>query len=223
MVAPEVVASDAGRGPVGFGPVARVAEVLLPTRARWAFAGGWALDVHAGAVGRAHDDVDVVVDQRNAPVLLDALQHAGAVVAWVLDAAPEAERRPRGFGEVHPGSGHQAEARLDGWRVDVVMEPWTEDTWRHRRDPTVVSPLARAVVRRALPDAPDTVVPLLAVAPVLLFKATAGARSRPRPKDDADLARMAPWLSTTDRAWLRRALAALAPDHPWIARGGPLA
>ncbi|MBW6457493.1 MAG: hypothetical protein K0A98_16545 [Trueperaceae bacterium] len=37
-------------------------------------------------------------------------------------------------------------------------------------------------------------VPILAPEAVLLFKATAGGRSAPRPKDDADLARALAWL-----------------------------
>lgn len=223
MVAPLAEAFDAEPAPSSFAPLVRVAAALRPAQARWAFAGGWALDVHAGAVGRAHEDVDVVVDQRDATALLDVLQRAGAVIAWVLGAPPAAERRPRGLGEVHRGPGHQAEARLAGWRVDVALEPWADDAWHHRRDRSISWPLERAVVRRALPDAPATVVPLLAVAPILLFKATAGEGSGPRPKDDADLARMAPWLSAADRVWLRQSLAALAPGHAWIAPGGPLA
>ncbi|MFU8888765.1 MAG: hypothetical protein ACNA8N_09220 [Trueperaceae bacterium] len=58
-------------------------------------------------------------------------------------------------------------------------------------------------------------VPILAPEAVLLFKATAGGRSAPRPKDDADLARALALLGADARAWLG---AALPAGHPWRGR-----
>lgn len=212
----------ARRARSGFAPLHPVAALLLGQPARWAFAGGWALDLHLGAVGRPHDDVDVAVVDAEATVLLDALQRAGADVTWAVPASPGApEARPRRLGEAHPGPGHQAHARWAGVLLDVVLEPWTRATWRYRRDPAVTLPLERAVVRRPLPGT-SVEVPVLAAAPVLLFKATTGGRPGPRPKDTDDLARVVAALSPADRGWLRAALAATAPDHPWIAAGGPL-
>jgi hypothetical protein len=93
--------------------------------------------------------------------------------------------------------------------IDVVLEPWTPAAWRYRRDPRVTLPLDRALRSVAVAG---VAVPVLAPAAVLLFKATAGGRSTPRPKDDADLTRALPSLDADARAWLR---AALPAGHPW--------
>jgi len=56
-------------------------------------------------------------------------------------------------------------------------------------------------------------VPDLAPEIVLLFKAKAI-----RPKDEADFTGTVPPLATAQRAWLRRSLLRVRPDHPWIDR-----
>ena len=39
---------------------------------------------------------------------------------------------------------------------------------------------------------------------------------RPRPQDQADFDRTRPHLDAEQRAWLRWALVATQPEHPWI-------
>ena len=204
----------------GFGPVVELAGALDSTHgfsaapARWAVHGGWALDLATGAPSRHHDDVDVAVNAADGPALLDALTGRGARVAWVVAGEPAAyvPRRP---GEAHPGGGHQAHARWGDVWVDVALEPWTDGGWRYRRDPRVTLPLDRAIRRVVIEG---VVVPILAPEAVLLFKATRGGRSAPRPKDDVDLARALPSLDGQARAWLR---AALPAGHPWLERLPP--
>jgi GrpB-like predicted nucleotidyltransferase (UPF0157 family) len=195
----------------GFGPVVELARGLADAPARWAVHGGWALDLAAGAPSRHHEDVDVAVDAAGAAALLDALADRGARVAWVIAGEPAAYL-PRRAGEAHPGGGHQAHARWGHRWIDVVLEPWAPDAWRYRRDPRVTLPLDRALRRVAVAG---VTVPVLAPEVVLLFKATAGGRSTPRPKDDADLARALPSLDAAARAWLR---AGLPAGHPWRGR-----
>ena len=204
----------------GFAPLGQVAAWLAGVPRRWAFAGGWALDACAGAPARDHDDVDVAVDRRAAVEVLDRIQAAGADVAWVVAGAGGGTvYRRRAAGEEAPGGVHQAHARGAGPWVDVVLEPWTDAEWRYRRAPEIGLPLARAV--RRVPVA-GVEVPVLAPAAVLLFKATTGGRPRPRAKDDVDLLRVRASLAPDDAAWLRAALDATAPGHPWCAPGGPL-
>ena len=210
-----------GAAPSGSAPLARVAAWLDGAPPRWAFHGGWALDAWAGAPTRPHEDVDVAVDRQAASAVLDRLQGAGVEVAW---AAPEAQRsgapRRRRVGEAPRDDVHQAHARLGDVRVDVVLEPWTDAAWRYRRAPTIELPLERALrsVRVA-----GLELPVLAPAAVLLFKATTVDGTRSRPKDDLDLERVRAKLALEDVAWLRAALEAVAPGHPWYAPGGPLA
>lgn len=195
----------------GFRPVVDLARALADTPARWAIAGGWALDVVAGAPARHHDDVDVAVDAAAAPALLDTLARRGARIAWVIAGTP-VRYLPRSRGEAHPGGGHQAHARWGETWIDIVLEPWTDTEWHYRRAPTVSLPLGRAV-RHVTVDGVD--VPVMTPETVLLFKATTGGRSAPRPKDDADLPRALLALDAEARAWLH---AALPADHPWRAR-----
>ncbi len=205
----------------GFGPLARVRGWLAGAPPRWAFAGGWALDACAGAPARDHDDVDVAVDRRAAVEVLDRLQASGVEVAWVVaGAAGVAAYRRRELGESPPEGAHQAHARRDGLWVDVVLEPWTDEVWRYRRALEIELPLDRAFRRVRVAGLE---VPVLAPAAVLLFKATTGGRPGPRPKDDADLRRVRGLLTPDDVAWLRAALDATAPGHPWCAPGGALA
>jgi hypothetical protein len=89
----------------GFRPVADVIRALARAPARWAVAGGWALDLVAGAPARHHEDVDVAVDADATPAVLDTLPGSGAHVAWVSAATPARYVR-RDPGENHPGGGH---------------------------------------------------------------------------------------------------------------------
>lgn len=200
----------------GFVPLVRLARWLASAPARWAVAGGWALDLVAGAPARHHEDVDVAVDREDAVRLLDRLAAVGVEVAWVTeDCDGMAGYRRRTVGERPPSGVHQAHARRSGLWLDVLLEPWSGDTWCYRRAPEVVLPLAQAVrlVRIGAVE-----VPVLAPEAGLLFKATTFGRARPRAKDDADLERMLPLLDPPARAWLRGAIAATASGHPWLDR-----
>lgn len=195
----------------GFGPVVEVARALADAPARWAIAGGWALDAVAAAPSRHHDDVDVAVDAAASPAVLDTLTRHGARCARVIAGTP-ARYLPRALGEAHPGGGHQAHARWGETWMHVVIEPWSDAAWHYRRDPTITLPLDRAVRRVSIGDAD---VPVMAPEAVLLFKATTGGRRTPRPKDDADLPQALRTLDDRARSWLH---AALPAEHPWRER-----
>lgn len=202
-----------------FGPLHQVAAAL-DGRPGWAVAGGWALDAARGRPRRAHDDVDLAVDRRHASAVLDALSAAGAALAWRLPGPGGAPRyRPRALGGGIPEGAFQAHGHAAGTSLDVVLEPWSDDAWRYRRDPSVLLPIERAVSRCSLDG---VAVPVLAPAPVLLLKATVADRGAPRTKDDEDLRVAMPSMRAEDLAWLRDALRRTAPDHRWLAEGGAL-
>ncbi len=205
----EALAHAIGR--TGFRPVVDLVHALADAPARWAIAGGWALDLVAGTPARHHDDVDIAVDAAAVPAVLDALANKGVRASWVIAGTP-ARYLPRNASEAHPGGGHQAHARRGDTWVDVVIEPWTDTEWRYRREPGITLPLERAI-RRVTTGGVD--VPVMAPEAVLLFKATTGGRTVPRPKDDADLPRALPRLDADARAWLS---AALPAGHPWRER-----
>lgn len=95
----------------------------------------------------------------------------------------------------------------DCWRVDMMIEPGTPDTWICKRDPAIARPRAEAVLH-----SPEG-IPYLAPAAILLLKAKHG-----RPKDEADFEMALPKLDAGERAWLRVGLARLHPGHGWIDR-----
>jgi len=194
-----------------FAPVLEVARAIGGARARWAIHGGWALDLAAGAPSRRHEDVDVTVDASDASLVLDALARRGSRFAWVItgERTVRAARRPRG---PPPEGAQQARINLGHVRIDVVLEPWTPDAWRYRRDPRITLPLDRAVRRLTVEG---VAVPFLAPEAVLLIKATRDGRGQPEPKDDADLALALPSLDAEARAWLS---AALPTGHAWRKR-----
>jgi len=84
------------------------------------------------------------------------------------------------------------------------------DEWVFRRDPRVRR------VQGTLGRRTATGLPYLAPEVQLLYKA-----AHPRPKDEADIARIAPHLDDEDRRWLRDALALVYPGHHWTAALAP--
>jgi hypothetical protein len=170
---------------------------------RWAVAGGWALELFAGSVNRAHDDLEIVI--------------AEADFAAVKRILVELEWFAVGDGNVAALEQNPTDQLLQTWqtwgwdqgaccwRIDVIREPWAGHDWVYRRDPQI---------RRALDGAIATSaggVPYLAPEIVLLFKA-----KRQRPKDELDFSRTLPLLNSEQRQWLINALGVERPGHPWL-------
>ncbi len=182
----------------------RLAGLSVP----WAVAGGWAVDLHLGAVRRTHDDLEICTPAAGSTAVLAAFP--GPRWRWFV---PE-------DGVLHPLDGPGGASWLDRehqtwlWSVDdgafvldVFREPHDGDTWICRRD---------AALRRPLSDVYDTTptgIPHVRPEIVLLFKAR-----HARPKDEVDFAACLPALDEPARVWLRDALAHVHPGHPWIER-----
>ncbi|MFE3321950.1 nucleotidyltransferase domain-containing protein [Nocardia sp. NPDC059195] len=178
-----------------------VAARLATCPAPWAVAGGWALDLFAGAISRAHDDIEITVPRT-------AFPHIAA-------AFPEYEWDIVGDGQLWPYP--LAATRLDlhqtwlrdpftgAFHLDVFREPHDGDTWICRRDPTITLPYTELI--RTTPNG----IPYLIPEVVLLFKAKAN-----RPKDDSDFHRVIALLPEHRLARLHSWLTQLHPDHPWL-------
>ncbi|MFD9552308.1 nucleotidyltransferase domain-containing protein [Nocardia salmonicida] len=177
-----------------------VAARLATCPVSWAVAGGWALDLFAGGISRAHDDIEITVPRADFP-------HIAAEF-------PEYEWDIVGDGELWPY--HLAENRLDlhqtwlrdpftgAFHLDVFREPHDGDTWICRRDPTITLPYAELI--RTTTNG----IPYLIPEVVLLFKAKAN-----RPKDYSDFQRIVGLLPEHRLARLDSWLTLLYPDHPW--------
>lgn len=169
----------------------------------WCIVGGWALDLWHDRQTRAHEDLEFTVLRDD----LDAFRrqltdiecyavHDGALERLSADQAPGQDVfQVWGF-----------DRNIGCWRVDMMVEPGTDDVWVCKRDPGIRRPRAESVGWTA--DG----IPYLNPAAVLLFKA-----KYCRPKDEKDFAIALPALAAPDRRWLRECLDRLHPGHAWLA------
>jgi aminoglycoside-2''-adenylyltransferase len=169
--------------------------------ARWAVAGGWAIDLHVGRPTRDHDDLEISVLATDVPAVLAAFPEPTWEWAVPID------------GRLHQPDPASSSATHQNWLwsptdhafvLDVFRESHDGDTWICRRAPAFRRPWSE--VRRISPDG----VPHLSAEVVLLFK----AKYR-REKDEADLRSVLPVLPDDRRAWLAAALDSMHPGHPW--------
>jgi hypothetical protein len=108
---------------------------------------------------------------------------------------------------------HQAHAHREGDFIDFLLTEFTQGIWRYRREPVIL----RGAERMSLRSDSETGIPFLAPELVLLFKSK-NTGSTDRSKDEVDFENIYPLLDDERRAWLRWALIATNPSHPWIGR-----
>ncbi|UDF30205.1 UNVERIFIED_ORG: hypothetical protein LHK14_02430 [Roseateles sp. XES5] len=176
----------------------RLAGITRP----WCVVGGWALDLWHGRETRVHEDLEFTILRGDFPVFRAALSdlrfHAvgdGRVAPLAAD-----DRPPAGIAQVW---GEDVAAGC--FRVDMMLEEGTAETWVYKRDPAIRHP--RAAMIRVSAEG----IAFLAPEAVLLFK----AKYR-RDKDEADFARALPGLDAAARGWLGAAIARAHPDHAWL-------
>ena len=193
-----------------YGPLARLqpneaAALLDGFPAPWWIVGGWAIEAFTGD-HRPHEDVDVCVLARDVPMLLDhflGTHHLWAAGAGMMCPLLTASQRL-------PSWLNQIWVRQDAtqpWLLDVIVTPDREGRWVFRRDPTVVEDLERVTWLA------DDGITYQSPEITLAFKAALD-----RPKDTVDLEAALPRLGPAAVRWLRRTVARLHPDHPWIQR-----
>jgi len=169
----------------------------------WCVVGGWALDLWHGQQTREHSDLEFTVRREDFPLFRQTLSELKfyTVKNGAFECLPE---------HVLPGDdifqvwGFDTEA--NAWRVDVMLEAGSAQSWVYKRDTSIVYPRAEMVALSA------SGIPYLRPAATLLFKA-----KNTRPKDQGDFTRALPNLSGEDRQWLVDHLQRLHPQHEWIA------
>ncbi|MBN3834919.1 amino acid transporter [Burkholderia sp. Ac-20344] len=180
---------------------AELAQRLSAIHLPWCVVGGWALDLWHGAQTREHDDLEFTILREDFGAFRRAFgdlafytAHAG-----VVEKLPENRDAPAGVMQFWGFD------RADGsWRIDMMIEPGTAESWAYKRAPSFKRPRAEMVMKTA--DG----VPYLNPSAVLLFK----ARDR-RPKDQQDFDRALPKLPAAERAWLKGCLDVLHPGNEW--------
>jgi GrpB-like predicted nucleotidyltransferase (UPF0157 family) len=188
-----------------FSPVQRVAEELREMPCPWYICGGWALDIFLGSVSRVHLDVDVIVPRADQLIMQKHLTDRG----WSLMTGSSAGRlEPWPMHMRLESPRHQVNALRDSAFIDLLLTD-LEGAWRYRREPTIIRDVSRIGLRSG--DG----IPFLAPELVLLFKSV-NTSGRERNNDQGDFERVYPHLEPERRAWLRWALTASDPSHPWI-------
>ena len=167
----------------------------------WALCGGWGLDAGLGRQTREHPDVDVAIDLDDQLALHRYLRDG-----WLLNGHDE-----RDDDSTSPWDGHElrwpshVHARGHGQDLDVQLERRIADEWLLREAPALLVPVG-SVIRDSLWG-----VPILAPEVTLFFKGAGEIRGH----DETDFRLHLPALEPVARAWLRDALAAARPEHPW--------
>ncbi|MCA2210618.1 nucleotidyltransferase domain-containing protein [Nocardia rosealba] len=179
-----------------------VAARLADCTAPWAVAGGWALDLFAGAISRAHADIEIAVPRAAFPTIAAAFPEyewdvVGDGTLWSFAAAADnADLHQTWLRDPFTGAYH----------LDVFREPHDGDIWICRRDPSITLPY-RDLIRTT-----PTGIPYLVPEAVLLFKAKAD-----RPKDSADFHHVLPLLTPERSTRLHNWLTRVHPGHRWLA------
>ncbi|MBF6034933.1 amino acid transporter [Pseudomonas sp. P155] len=179
-----------------------LARRLSAVNRPWCVVGGWALDLWHGRQTRTHSDLEFTVLRADFACFRQALSDLdfyavkdGTFQLLSAICLPAAD--------IFQVWGYDRAAQA--WRVDVMIEPGTPDTWVYKRDPSIVCSRADMVMRSTAG------IPYLRPAAVLLFKA-----KHTRAKDRSDFAMALPRMSVQERVWLVRHLTLLHPEHDWL-------
>ena len=173
----------------------------------WALCGGWGVDAWLGRQSRQHFDVDIAVFHDEQSGVLQFLTDG-----WLLNGhdALDDEGKQQWDGRELSFPAH-VHAYRDTTSLDFQLELRDGDDWVLATRTRLVRRIARCVRRSAWP------MPTLGPEVILFYKAAA---SSIRPHDEADFRAMLPLLGRDERAWLRGSVAALRPDHDWLAELG---
>ncbi len=169
----------------------------------WWLAGGHALDFFANATWREHEDIDVLILRPELPALLAHLDE------WdIAFADPPGTLRMRLPGETG-SSAHDFWLKRRGsacWQLQVMVDDAAGVFWQSRRNPKLTRN------RQAIGWRHPSGLPCLAAEIQLFYKAKA-----PRPKDEADFAKIVMLLSIEQRSWLTDAIThTYGAEHSWL-------
>ena len=188
--------------PIDEAPALRAVSALFEfyDRPYW-IAGGWAVDLRIGAPRRQHDDVDVMILERD----LDAFVRCFAGNEFVVvDHQTDEERTFQWPTELVPGR-DTLRFKTAPAPIEVLINKSDGDDWVFHRGGRIRRPLTDIGLRS------QSGLPYLQPDLLLLFKARSD-----RAKDDEDFRALLPFLTDEQKAWLRPRLTRPGqPEHRW--------
>ena len=199
-------------------PVSLAARHLEGYRGEWYICGGWAVDLLLATETRPHLDVDVAVfhhEQRHLHEHLRGWHTLGHDDAVADDCPDQWDGRELSV----PGHVHANTPSMAGTELDIQINVRAGSEWILCDNPRVT--LAHT---ESTAGPRPWGVPLVSAPVVLYFKAAArGWRQdpaappgTPREHDQADFEALRPILTPAQQSWLRQAIEAHDPDHPWL-------
>lgn len=183
--------------------LARVADIMSNFGPTWALCGGWSVDIWLGRETRDHQDVDLTVFYDDQHAVFDYF-----TTGWLLNGhdihdgdgtEPWSGRRLEFPSHIHAYSD-------DGLHLDIQLNRRSGADWVFSTKAGLTLPISRCIAPSSLG------IPTLAPEAVLFYKAIGWIR----PHDETDFQALAPQLADSERTWLRDALSALRPHHPWL-------
>ena len=205
--------------PPGFEPLLVVSSLLSSLTVPWWIGGGWAIDLAVGRPTRPHDDIDVVLLERDEHALRTDL--SGVDLLLMTGPGHNEQAWPTGRRLTAGSDRVRLRSPLLPLPCEVLLEAAVGSRWVfHRGLPTITLPLSEAGRQRYG-------IPFLAPEVVLAAKAVFT-----RDKDEQDFAAALPFLGARQRQWLRDAITkrwrsarrrandpdAETSEHPWTAR-----
>ncbi|USK56031.1 hypothetical protein LIS82_05865 [Cytobacillus solani] len=166
----------------------------------WFFAGGWAIDLFIGKETREHNDIELALFRKDQLNLKDYLKEwefkkvsKGKFQTW------ENEFLELPIHEIHAWN------KLNGDKIEVLLNETKDNDWKFRRDLRISSPLD------SVWSYSETGIPYLNPEIVLLYKA-----KNTREKDNQDFMTVKDYLDNEKKQWLRYALELHEPEHKWL-------
>jgi len=184
-------------------PVDEVARLFKDLGIPWWIAGGWALDLYLGKVGREHIDTDVLILRNDQLVVQEHLSD------WKLFKTKQPGLAPWPNGEYLNQPVNSIWVRQDDdspWSFEIMLMNTEQDRWVYRRLPSIRGRISDMGLST------DSGIPYIAPEIQLLYKS--GTK---RDKDRFDLERTLPHLPADKITWLLECLRQQYPSgHEWM-------
>jgi hypothetical protein len=183
----------------------------------WLVAGGWAIDLYLGQKSRGHEDVDIAIFRPDQAAMQEHL------AGWHLQKVKESKLEDWTPGEWLALPVHEIHARRDMGDpsdLEILLDERDGDIWRYRKNLEITRPVEKVALHTARG------IPFLAPEVALLYKASYYATAGHIPgaaedKNVGDFERAVPHLEPERRKWLKDAIEACYPGHPWLASTFP--